>query len=135
MHVYLKHTEDFPNSVGRFISFFLIISTRVFYIRSKIFSYIRNLWILLFQMIYFWSFISHIFMLKLSVYENELHLTELGGTSVILSVSRKMSLILRLLIKYMEKINFREKSIFQCFSREMKGRCLRHFYRASQALS
>jgi hypothetical protein len=99
-------TVHFPNSVGKILPLFVLTSTRLFYIRSKVFFQIGILQILLFQMIYCLSLIFHIFMVKLSVYENVLHPTELGGTSLILSASRKMSLILRLLIKYIEKLNF-----------------------------
>ena len=54
-------------------------------------------------------------MVKLSVYEKELHPTELGGTSLILTVSKKMSLILTLLTNYTEKLNVKKKSIFFMF--------------------
>ena len=72
-------------------------------------------------MIYYLFVIFHIFMVKLSVYGKELHPTELGDTSLILSVSRKMSLILRFLIKYIEKLNFWEKSIFDVFRKRWRG--------------
>ena len=107
-----RSTVHFPNSVGKILHFFVSTRVRLFYIRSKIFFQIRILQILLFQMIYCLSFSFHIFMVKLSVYEKYFHLTELGSSSLILTVSKKMSLILRLLIKYIEKLNFREKSIF-----------------------
>jgi hypothetical protein len=132
---FLVHTVHFPTSVGKILLLFVSTSTRLFYIWSKIFLQIGILWILLFQIIYYLFVNFHIFMVKLSVYGKELHPTELGGTSLILSVSRKMSLIQRLLIKYIEKLNFRGKYIFWCFSREMEGRCLRHFCRVGQALS
>ncbi len=99
-------TVHFPNSVGKILPLFVSTSKRLFYIRSKIFLQIGILRILLFQMIYYLSFIFLIFIVKLSVYEKELDPTELEGTSLILLVSRKMSLILRLLIKYIEKLNF-----------------------------
>ena len=131
----LVSTVHFPNSVGKILPCFVSISVRLFYIRSKIFLHIQILWILLFQMIYFSSFIVHVFIVKLSVYKKSLHLTELGSSSLILSISKKISLILTLLIKYIEKLNFKKKSIFPYFSREMEGRCLRHFCTADQALS
>jgi len=108
----MQDTVHFPNFVGKILQLFVLTSTRLFYIRSKIFFQIEILQILLFQMIYCLSSSFHIFMMKLSVYEKQLNPTELGGTSLILSISRKISLILRLLIKYIEKLNFREKSIF-----------------------
>ena len=128
-------TVHFPNSAGKILPFFVSTSTRLFYIRSKILLHIRILWILLFQMIYCSSFIVHVFIVKSSVYEKYLHPVELEGTSLILPISKKMSLIMPLLIKYIEKLNFKKKSIFPCFSREIEGRCLRRFCRADQALS
>ena len=114
-------TVHFPNSVGKFLPFLVSTRVRLFYIRSKIFLQIRILWILLFQMIYYLFVIFHIFMVKLSVYEKELHPTELGGTSLILTVSKKMSLILTLLIKYIEKLNFRKKLFFHVFYERWRG--------------
>ncbi len=72
---YFITTVHFPNSVGKILPFFVSTSVRLFYIRSKIFLYLGNLWILLFQMIYCSSFIFHVFIVKLSVYEKYLHLT------------------------------------------------------------
>jgi hypothetical protein len=117
--------STFPNSVGKFLPFFVSTSVWLFYIRSKIFLYLANLWVLLFQTIYCWSFMLHVFIVELSVYEKYLYLTELV----------RSSLILMFLIKYIEKLNFRKKTIFSCFRWEMKGRCLRHFCRADQTLS
>ncbi len=68
-------TVHFPNFVGKFLPLFVLTGTGLFYIRSKIFLYIRNLWILLFKMIYYWSLIFHRFVAKLAVYEKDLHLT------------------------------------------------------------
>jgi hypothetical protein len=109
------NTVLFPNSAENFLSFFIFITATLFYIRSKKFFHIRNLWILLFQMIYIWSLFSHIFILKLSVYGNELRSTELGCNSLILSISRKLSLILRFLINYIEKKYLWRKMFFSIF--------------------
>ncbi len=131
----LHGTVHFPNSVGKILPFFVLTSTRLFYIRSKIFLHIQIKWILLFQMIYCSSFIVHFFIVKLSVYEKSLHLTELGSSSLILSISKKISLMLTHIGNYIGKNNFRKKSMFCYFSREMEGRCLRHVCRVDQALS
>ena len=128
-------TVHFPNSVGKFLTYLLLSSVRLLYIRSKIFSYLGNLWSLLFQMIYYSSCISHFFIAILSVYEKWPHLTELGSSSLILTVSKKISSILTLLINYTEKLNFRKKLYFSCFRLEIEWRCQRHFCRADQALS
>ena len=53
--------------------------------------------------------------MKSSVYEKFLHPAELGGTSLILPISKKMSLITTLLIKYIEKLNFKKKKYFSVF--------------------
>ena len=108
-------TVNFPNSVGKIVLFSVSTHVRLFYIRSKIFFDIRNLWILLFQMIYDSSFMFRIFIVKLAVYEKYLHLTELGSNSLILTTSEKISLILTLLINYIEKLNFKKKGIFYIF--------------------
>ncbi len=113
----------------KILSFFVWPAKRLFHIRSKIFLYIWNLWILLIQMRNAWSFIFHLFMVKLAVYEKHFHLTELGVSSLIPTASAKISIITTLLVNYIEK-NF-----FSFFSKEMKGRCLRHFCRVNQALS
>ena len=130
-----RRTVHFPNSVGKILLLFVLISTRLFYIRSERFFQIGILQILLFQMIYCWSFIFRLFMVKSPVYEKYFHPTELEGSSLILSASKKMSLILRLLIKYMGKINLKKKSFFRSFLSEIKERCLQQFCRANEALS
>jgi hypothetical protein len=128
-HIHIRYVSLIISE--KFSRFFVWRAKRLFYIRSKVFLYIWNLWILLFQMIYAWSFIFHLFMVKLVVYEKHFHLIELGVSSLMLTASAKISLFKTLLVNYIEKLNFR----FSCFSREMKGRCLRHLWRANQALS
>jgi len=86
-------------------------------------------------MVYFSSFIVHVFIEILSVYESSLRLTELGSSSLILSISEKFSLILTLIGNYIGKTNFNKKSVFCFFLREMEGKCLRQFCRADEDLS
>ncbi len=92
-----NYTVHFQNSVEKNVSCFVSSGKSLIYVRSKIFLYICNLRILLFQMIYFWSFTIYLFMVKLAVYEKHFHLTELGGSS----------LITTLLVNYIEKLNFK----------------------------
>jgi len=73
-------TVDFPNSAEIVLPLFVSTTTRLFYIRSKIFLQIGILWILLFQMIYCSSFISHIFIVKIAVYEKELQILQAATT-------------------------------------------------------
>ncbi len=128
----IRHIQYIPLIMSeKILSFFVWPAKRLFHIRSQIFLYIWNLWILLFQMIDAWSFIFHLFMVKLAVYEKHFRLIEWGVSSLILTASAKISLFTTLLVNYIEKLNFR----FSCFSREMKGRSLRHLWRANQALS
>jgi hypothetical protein len=97
--------------------------------------YLGVLSILFFRTIYYWSFFFYVFIVKLPVYEKYHHPTESGGTSLITTASRNIFLIIALLTKYVEKFNFRKKTIFSCFWWEMQWRCQRHFCRADQSLS
>src|ERR1700722_11689139 len=101
-----RGTVHFPNSVEKFLPPFVSTSVRLLYIRTKLFLYLANLWILLFQTIYCWSFMFHVFIVELSVYEKYLSLTELGCSSLILTASKKISLILTFLIKNHRKAQF-----------------------------
>jgi hypothetical protein len=131
----LMYTVKIPNSVVRILLFIVSTRVRLLYIRSKIFFYLDVLSILLFQTMYYWSFSFDVFIVKLPVYEKYPRPTELGGTSLITTASKKISLIIALLTKYMEKFSFTKKTIFSCFWWEMEGRCLRHFCRADPTLS
>ncbi len=114
---------------------FLFLSLRLYFTSDQ-----RNFFISVisgfssFKWYIFGLFSSHIFILKLSVCGNELRSTELGCNSLILSISRKLSLILRFLINYIEKNTFGEKCFFLYFSRGMEGRYVRQFCRVDQTL-
>jgi len=85
--------------------------------------------------LYYWSLILHAFMEKSAVYEKYLPLSQLGFVSLIMSVSKKLSLITTVLIKCIEKFHFRKKTFFSSFSWEIEERCLWHFCRADETLS
>jgi hypothetical protein len=71
---------------------------------------------------YYWSFIFDVFIVKLPVYEKYPRPTELGGASLITTASKKISLIIALLTKYMEKFNFRKKNyFFHVFGEKWRG--------------
>ncbi len=131
----LINRVHFPDSVGKILSLLVCCGTRLFYIRLKIFFYFYDPWILLFRLIYYWSFILHAFMEKSAVYEKYLPLSQLGFVSLIMSVSKKLSLITTVLIKCIEKFHFRKKTFFSSFSWEIEERCLWHFFRADEILS
>jgi hypothetical protein len=114
-------TVKIPNSVGRILLFIVSTRMRLLYIRSKIFFYLGVLSILLFQTIYYWSFIFDVFIVRLPVYEKYPGPTELGGTSLITTASKKISLIIALLTKYMEKFNFRKKLFFPVLEEKWRG--------------
>ena len=65
----VAHTVDFPNSVEKILPFFVSTALQLFYIKSKMLPYVDILWILLFEMVYYLSDISHIFLVISSIYE------------------------------------------------------------------
>ena len=110
-----KGRASVPNIDSKNLSYLVWVRAQLFYIWDKIFLYVHNLWILLFQMIYKWPFFFHVFMEKLAVYDDELHLSILGALSLISTASHFLSLISTLIQNSSKMQSFENKQVFYVF--------------------
>jgi len=124
-----------PNFDSKNLSYLVWACTQLFYVWDKIFLYMHNPWILLFQMIYKRPFFFRVFMKKLAVYDDELHLSILGALSLISTASHFLSLISTLIQNSSKIQSFVNKQIFHVFWSENEQRSLGQFCRACQDLS
>jgi len=124
-----------PNNDSRKMTCLNWLGAWLYYIRLKIFLYMHNRWILLFQMRYWRSFYSSVLVEKSAVYDNELPLSLLGVASLNTTLSYFLSLITTLQQNSSKNVFLQKKTVFVHFCSENKQRSRWHFCRACRALS
>ena len=91
---FLSHRRaNVPNIDSKILSYLVWVHAQLFSIWGKIFLYMHNRWILLFQIVHKRSFFFNVFMEKLAVYDDELHLSLLGALSLISTLIQNSSKI------------------------------------------
>ena len=104
-----------PNNDRRKMTCLNWLGAWLYYIRLKIFLYMHNRWILLFQMRYWRSFYSSVLVEKSAVYDNELPLSLLGVASLNTTLSYFLSLITTLQQNSSKNVFLQKKNSFCTF--------------------
>ncbi len=104
-----------PNNDGKKLFLLVYLGVRLFDIQSKIFLYMDNPWILLFQMVCERSIIKLVFTEKLAVYDQWVLLSLSGIDSLITTPSKIIDPNNDAPAKCKEKLTFEEKKPFMTF--------------------
>jgi hypothetical protein len=107
--------DSVPNNDGKKLFLLVYLGVRLFDIQSKIFLYMDNPWILLFQMVCERSIIKLVFTEKLAVYDQWVLLSLSGIDSLITTPSKIIDPNNDAPAKCKEKLTFEEKKPFMTF--------------------